>query len=134
MREIQGQYTGVGVGNFLRDDSTGEYYFLPLRNSPAAKAGLRFGDRIVAIGDQDVSKLSLVDITELLRGTEDTTVTVKIRPRSAVVEYISPNEVNGSSSQESKPQTDKNELQEITITRGIVQREVVTGDRLDPDG
>ncbi len=134
MREIQGQYAGVGVGNFLRDDSTGEYYFLPLRNSPAAKAGLRFGDRIVAIGDQDVSKLSLVDITELLRGTEDTTVTVKIRPRSAVVEYISPNEVNGSSSQESKPQTDKNELQEITITRGIVQREVVTGDRLDPDG
>ncbi len=143
MRDIQGQYAGVGLGNFIKDDLSGEYYFIPFHNSPAAKAGLKFGDRIVSVDSQEVAKLSIVELTGLLRGKENTTVTVRIRPRTSVSDGVSatqPSEQSDSLEtvnvplQETSPQDNKNEPYDVTITRGIIQREVVTGDRLGLDG
>lgn len=132
MNDIQGQYAGVGIGDFLKDERTGEFFFMPFRNSPAAKAGLKFGDRIVAVDDQDVTSLSSIEVAELLRGKEDTTVRVKIRPRNSITEFISPTLSSEEANLQS--QTANSELQEITIVRGMVQREVVSGDRLASDG
>lgn len=137
MREIQGQYAGVGLGNFIKDRESGEFYFVPLRGSPAAKAGLKFGDRIVEIDGKETASLSLVDLTGIFRGKEDTTVTVKIRPRETVKEFagalaagagsVSKNESTDNDGE----QTSDSELKEVVITRGVVQQDVVSGDRLD---
>ncbi|MBQ8284922.1 MAG: PDZ domain-containing protein, partial [Thermoguttaceae bacterium] len=59
MREIQGQFAGVGLGHFIKDGESGEFYFVPLRGAPAAEAGLKFGDRIVEVDGKSVKDMSL---------------------------------------------------------------------------
>ena len=51
-----------------KDERTGEFFFMPFRNSPAAKAGLKFGDRIVAVDDQDVTSLSSIEVANYCAG------------------------------------------------------------------
>lgn len=84
MREIQGQFAGVGLGNFVKDGETGEFYFVPLRGAPAADAGLKFGDRIVEVEGQSVKTFSMFDLANAIRGEEKTTVKLKIRPRASI--------------------------------------------------
>ena len=53
LRDMHGQYAGVGLSNFVKDQESGEFYFVPFRNTPAARASLKFGDRIVAVDEAD---------------------------------------------------------------------------------
>ena len=87
MREIQGQFAGVGLGHFIKDGESGEFYFVPLRGAPAAKAGLQFGDRIVEVDGKSVKEFSLFDLTSALRGDEKTVVRLKIRPRASICAF-----------------------------------------------
>ena len=121
MQEIQGRYTGVGLSMFVKDSKSGEFYFVPQRNSPASKAGLKFGDRIVEVDGQNVADKSVFDLTSAIRGEENTTVKLKIRPRSSVKEFSSSSD--GSA----------DELVETSITRAVIQEDVVLGDRFDDD-
>lgn len=122
MREIQGQYAGIGLSTFIKDAKTGEFYFVPQRDAPAAKAGLRFGDRIVEVDGESVSQMSVYDLTNAIRGEENTSVRLKIRPRSTIAEYAF-----NTANQEIEPS-------EITITRSVIQQDVVLGDRVNEDG
>lgn len=144
MRELQGQYAGVGLCNFLKDDETGEFYFVPLRDSPAYKAGLKPGDRIVAVEDHNVNSMSIIDLTNLLRGKEKTEVRLKVRLRSTIEDY-STNLLDAESNINAEVSTDdeqsaesgtseQTEIQEYTLTRDVVQQDIVSGDRLDKQG
>ena len=121
MREIQGQYAGIGLSMFVKDPKSGEFYFVPQRNSPAAKAGLKFGDRIVEVDGQSVVDKSLFELSESIRGEENTTVKLKIRPRSSIKEFF--------------PSLDneKEELIDTSVTRAVIQQDVVLGDRIDDE-
>ena len=133
MREIQGQYAGVGLGEFIRDERNGGFYFVPLYNSPALKAGLKFGDRIVAVDDNDITTSSLVDVMGLLRGKEGTSVRIKVVPRSSNPDFLSPNASSEDDAQ-TNDGADEIETREITVVRDIVRQDPITGDRLDSNG
>lgn len=124
MREIQGQFAGVGIGHFIKDGETGEFYFVPLRGAPAAEAGLKFGDRIVEVDGESVKKASLFDLSNAIRGEEKTTVKLTIRPRASNAAF---------SDAASTPASDA-DLREVELTRAVVQENLVSGDRLDENG
>ena len=75
------------VGIFLRDSLTlrssygdGNYYvFDVLKNSPAEKAGLKFGDKIIAINNISTAGWSINQLVENLTGKVGTKVTLKIK-------------------------------------------------------
>ncbi len=125
MREIQGQFAGVGLGNFVKDGETGEFYFVPLRGAPAAKAGLKFGDRIVEVDGKSVKELSLFDLANAIRGAEKTTVKLKIRPRASTPAFADAAQTTASAA---------DVLRDVELTRAVVQQDVVSGDRLDENG
>ncbi len=64
--ETNGRFGGVGVELGLMDD-----YFTviaPLDDTPAERAGLRSGDRIIALNSESLKGRHLMDVVTLLRG------------------------------------------------------------------
>lgn len=122
MREIQGQYAGIGLSMFVKDKESGEFYFVPERDAPAAQAGLRFGDRIVEVDGQSASKMSLLELMEAIRGKEKTSVKLKIRPRAIVLDNVTESSETMAG------------LSEVLIERSVIQQDVVLGDRFDDAG
>lgn len=76
-----GEYGGIGSVIMERDGST--YVSSPMENSPAAKGGMRPGDRIIRVDSTDTSRKGVQEVTKLLRGVPGTEVQVRvIRPWS----------------------------------------------------
>ena len=75
--QLQGKYGGIGV---RLDRDTQKFYILyPLPDSPAAKAGLLDGDRLVQIDKLAVSTdTSQDDVEAAIRGPVDSTVSIGI--------------------------------------------------------
>ena len=74
-----GQYGGIG--SYIQQRTTGKkgvYISGPYKDSPAAKAGLRAGDRITAIDGVDVTGWSSDSVSSHLKGQANTTVTVQV--------------------------------------------------------
>lgn len=154
MREIQGQFAGVGLSHFIKDGETGEFYFVPLRGAPAAEAGLKFGDRIVEVDGESVNEFTIYDLANAIRGEEKTTVTLKIRPRASIPAFAdaaqtsqsaetsdsasAANTENAANVAPSSPTAPTSEsdavLRDVELTRAVVQQDVVSGDRLDENG
>jgi carboxyl-terminal processing protease len=64
---LAGEYGGIGV-ELLRDEQ-GNFLLSPYPDSPAIKAGVKEGDRLVKIGDKDVTPASNQDdVQQALRG------------------------------------------------------------------
>lgn len=80
-----GEYGGIGSGIIYRDSAT--YFSEPYEGSPAAKAGIRIGDKIVKIDGDSVAGLSNSKVSELLRGQQNTVVKVQVeRPYVGLVD------------------------------------------------
>ena len=76
-----GEYTGIGVEiDFRREQPI---VVAPIDGSPAAEAGVRSGDTILAIDGTETDRLDPEDIADLLLGDEGTTVTVSFLGRGA---------------------------------------------------
>ncbi len=103
----------VGTGIQLGFDELEGYAAIRgvIRGGPMEKAGGREGELITKIGDRDAHKLSVEQITDLLRGDEGTTVTLQLR----------------GSARTAEPRT-------VTVTRGPVFFDVVEGLSRDRDG
>jgi carboxyl-terminal processing protease len=71
------EYYGIGAGIGIRNRVT--YVLEPFRGSPAARAGLRYGDHIVAVNGEDTSSWSSDRVRNLLLGPRGTEVTVKVK-------------------------------------------------------
>jgi carboxyl-terminal processing protease len=70
----RGSFNGIGIvvvqkNGFLT-------VIAPIDDTPAAKAGVKAGDKIVKIGDLSTVNLSLNEAVNLLRGNPETTVTI----------------------------------------------------------
>ena len=71
-----GKYVGVGISLASLD---GAVLVTSVTDShPAAKAGVRIGDSILAINNKEVKKLSLADVKAMLKGVAGTSVTFTI--------------------------------------------------------
>lgn len=72
--EHESEYSGIGtsIAEFERRGDRGIYILSTAAGSPAMKAGLRFGDRIVAVDGISVANLSLDEVRNLIRGKRAT--------------------------------------------------------------
>lgn len=86
MRMTTGEYGGIGSYILVRDSCT--FISGPYENSPAAKAGLLPGDKILFVDSVDVHSHFHPNVSKLLRGQPGTKVNVKVaRP------YVGPDSV-----------------------------------------
>jgi len=80
-QETSGKFAGIGVEVDLRDGQV--IIIAPIANSPAEKAGLKSGDRIVALDGVSLESLPVAEIVHRMRGVKGTAVHLVIR-RSGV--------------------------------------------------
>jgi carboxyl-terminal processing protease len=80
------QYYGIGSQIGTRNRVT--FVLEPFKDSPAARAGLRYGDQIVAVDGKDTSAWDSARVRNLLLGPRGTQVTVTVK-RLGVAEPIS---------------------------------------------
>jgi len=78
--QTTGKYGGIGSYIKRRKD----YIIIsePYENSPAVKAGLIAGDKIIAVDDKYIKDKTSAEVSKLLKGEPGTTITVKVlRPQ-----------------------------------------------------
>jgi carboxyl-terminal processing protease len=74
--EAKGTFEGIGIEIDKKKDDL--LVISPLEGTPAEKAGLRAGDKILKIGDKETIDLTLEEAVQLIRGPKETEVTLTI--------------------------------------------------------
>lgn len=74
-----GQYDYGGIGSFIMQRNGASYISGPMEGAPAAKAGLRSGDKIIAVDTINTSNMGSSEVTKLLRGLPGTPVKVTVQ-------------------------------------------------------
>lgn len=74
--ETEGQFGGLGIEITVRDDQL--TVVSPIEDTPAYRAGLKAGDRILKIDGEITKDLTLLDAVRKMRGPRGTPVTVTI--------------------------------------------------------
>ena len=73
----KGKYGGVGIQIGKREKIL--TVISPMENSPAKKAGILSGDKIIKIDQQETENLSMDDAAKLIRGQRGTNITLSIK-------------------------------------------------------
>lgn len=73
-----GEYDYGGIGSFILQRDGSSYISDPMEGAPAARAGLRSGDKIIRVDSVDTSKMGSDQVTKYLRGQAGTPVTVTV--------------------------------------------------------
>lgn len=68
-----------GIGSIIRKKEDGVIIAQPYQGSPADRAGLKIGDRILSIDGQDATKLTTEQVSARLKGEAGTQVKVTVR-------------------------------------------------------
>lgn len=76
--EVAGDFGGVGMEIGINKDGALSV-ISPLKDTPAARAGVRSGDLILAIDGTDTTNLSVDDAVAKIRGKEGTTVKLELQ-------------------------------------------------------
>jgi len=78
--EQRSQYFGIGatIGDLTEGDLTNTYIRATFDDAPAARAGLRFGDKIVAVDGQSMKGKTFPEVRKLLLGQLGTMVKVTV--------------------------------------------------------
>ncbi len=74
--DIAGEFSGIGAEIGIRNDQL--VIIAPLKNSPAEKAGLKAGDKIIKINDAFTVGLNVDEAVKLIRGERGTKVILTI--------------------------------------------------------
>jgi carboxyl-terminal processing protease len=74
--DISGNFQGVGMEIGMRDDTL--TVVAPLEGTPAKKAGIQSGDKILRINGEPTDQLSVDQAVKIIRGERGTTVTLTI--------------------------------------------------------
>jgi len=74
--ETKGSFTGIGIEITLKDGVL--TVVAPIEGTPAWKAGLKSGDKIIKINGKPTKGMSLMEAVKLLRGPKGTKVTISI--------------------------------------------------------
>ncbi len=76
--QTSGELSGVGIRLEVHEKTKVLTVVEPIENSPALKAGIRSGDRILAIDGKNTKGMSVEDASKLIRGNAGTKVTLQI--------------------------------------------------------
>jgi carboxyl-terminal processing protease len=74
--ETEGQFGGLGIEITVRDDQL--TVVSPIEDTPAFRAGLKAGDRILKIDGEPTKEITLLDAVRKMRGPRGSPVTVTI--------------------------------------------------------
>jgi carboxyl-terminal processing protease len=74
--ETSGKFGGLGIEIAIKDDRL--TIISPIEGTPADRAGLKAGDKIVKIGDEKTDAMTINDAVKRLRGKVGTPVTISI--------------------------------------------------------
>lgn len=80
--QLLGQYGGVGATIMQRGDSI--YIADPYEGMPAAEAGIKSGDRILAVNGESTSGKTTADVSSAMRGQAGTDVVLKLEREGKV--------------------------------------------------
>ena len=105
--ETEGKFGGLGIEITIRDNIL--TVVSPIEGTPAFRAGVQAGDKIVTVNGESTKDLSLIEAVKKLRGPVDTSVTIGIMREGF------------------------QEPKDFTLTRAIVQIKSVRWKKL-PDG
>ncbi|NOT47590.1 MAG: S41 family peptidase [Acidobacteria bacterium] len=89
--EQESEYSGTGssIAGFERNGRIETFVISTFPDSPAARAGLRFADRIIAVNGKNVTSESPDAIRDLIRGKRGTTARVTVeRAKSGLFEMV----------------------------------------------
>jgi len=81
LSSLEGKFEGIGAEVAVRDNQL--MIIAPIADSPAARAGIRAGDRILEIDGKPTSEMSLVEAVLLVRGPKGTSVRLLILHQDA---------------------------------------------------
>lgn len=74
-----GQYDYGGIGSYIMQRDGSAYISGPMEGAPAAKAGLRSGDKVIRVDTTDTSGMGSAEVSSLLRGLAGTPVSVTVQ-------------------------------------------------------
>ncbi len=74
--ETSGSFSGIGIEIAIKDDTL--TVVSPIEDTPAFKAGIQAGDRIIKIEGESTKEMSLVEAVKKLRGQKGSAVTIAI--------------------------------------------------------
>ena len=74
--ETKGSFSGIGIEITLKDNML--IVVSPIEGTPAYRAGLQAGDRIIKIDGQTTKNMNLIDAVRKIRGTKGSNVTLTI--------------------------------------------------------
>lgn len=74
--ETKGQFGGLGIEITVKDGLL--TVLTPIEDSPAARAGVEAGDKIIKIGEELTKNLSLPEAVKRMRGPRGTSVTISV--------------------------------------------------------
>jgi carboxyl-terminal processing protease len=74
--ETKGSFTGIGIVITIKDDIL--TVVAPIEDTPAWRAGIKAGDKILKIDGKSTKGMSLLEAVKLLRGPKGTKVTITI--------------------------------------------------------
>jgi len=74
--ETSGKFGGLGIEIAIKDDRL--TVISPIEGTPADRAGLKAGDKIIKIGDERTDSMTINDAVKRLRGKVGTKVTITI--------------------------------------------------------
>jgi carboxyl-terminal processing protease len=86
MIRTKGELEGVGMTVTIRDGVL--TVIAPLKGSPAARAGIRAGDKIIEIDGESTVPLTLMESVHRLRGPKGTTVVITIVRKGEVLPEV----------------------------------------------
>lgn len=75
-QDLEGSFEGIGAELGIKDGIL--TVIAPLEDSPAAKAGLRAGDKILKVGDKSTADMTIDEAVDLIRGKKGTEVILTI--------------------------------------------------------
>jgi carboxyl-terminal processing protease len=80
LSDQRSEYIGIGasIANFEKDDSVDTFVTSTYQESPAYRAGLRYGDKIIAVNGEKMSGKDSVLVREKIRGAKGTTVRLSV--------------------------------------------------------
>ncbi len=76
LEETEGEFGGIGIVISIKDDFL--TVVAPMEDTPGMRAGLIANDRIIKVGDEETSTLSLAQAVNLIKGEPGTTVDITI--------------------------------------------------------
>ncbi|MCB0360523.1 MAG: PDZ domain-containing protein, partial [Bdellovibrionales bacterium] len=75
--ETKGEFGGLGIEITVKDGIL--TVVSPIEDSPAFKAGVQAGDKIIKIGDEFTKDLSLMDAVKKMRGPKGTPINIAVQ-------------------------------------------------------